>query len=121
MDDKKVITVKPFNVETGATEIFQMVADLHKRHLFADSITQHHALGEAYSAIDETGDKFLEAYMGKYGKPASLAGDNDKAVLSCVAKLTTYRDSLADSALRNILEELIGDLYQVVYKLSRKA
>ena len=99
----------------------------HSVHLNTRSFSKHSALNSFYDEVIELADKFAEAYQGRHGLngPISLMS----------AKKTTNRiecleDALADNvkmryevcdktdtALQNIIDEIVGLYLSTLYKL----
>jgi len=94
------------------------------------SFPRHKATDELVGKLDENIDKFVEVYMGKYGRP-NLSGrtgiikirnfhDKEAPALlnSAIDWLTNKLPKLlksTDSDLLNIRDEIIGDLNQTLY------
>jgi hypothetical protein len=100
----------------------------HFLHLQTASYASHKALGHYYENIVELADKYAEAYQGHYGIiPLSDYPDGFK-VQSNAAK---YADSLLsfvkgirgdlpkDTDLQNIVDEIVGEIASLSYKLDR--
>lgn len=100
----------------------------HYLHLQTASYAQHKALGHYYEAIIDLADKYAEAYQGHYGIiPLSDYPDGFK-VQTNAAK---YADSLLnfvkgirgdlpkDTDLQNIVDEIVGEIASLSYKLDR--
>lgn len=97
------------------------------------SYAQHKALGKSYETLDELFDKFVETYYGKYGKTLqakiynfeadALTSDTDvkKAIANKKRSLISYlrNDVLseADEDLKNIVDEIEGELNHLQYLL----
>jgi hypothetical protein len=100
----------------------------HFLHLQTASYASHKALGHYYENIVDLADKYAEAYQGHYGIiPLSDYPDGFK-VQSNAAK---YADSLLsfvkgirgdlpkDTDLQNIVDEIVGEIASLSYKLDR--
>jgi hypothetical protein len=100
-------------------------------HWQTHSYARHKATDEAVESLDKNIDRFVEVYIGKYGRP-KLAGKNatfhlenltDKKavefVKECIKVLKTalVKDLTAesDSDLFNIRDEMLSDLNQLLY------
>lgn len=99
----------------------------HSAHLKSESYSQHVALGAFYEAIIELADKFAEAYMGRTGKiigdiPKMEApkGDILKTLKVILEVIEESRDFVKkeDSALNNIIDEIVAEFLSVIYKLT---
>jgi len=100
----------------------------HFLHLQTASYAAHKALGHYYENIVDLADKYAEAYQGHYGIiPLSDYPDGFK-VQPNAAK---YADSLLtfvkgirtelpkDTDLQNIIDEIVGEIAALSYKLER--
>jgi hypothetical protein len=100
----------------------------HFLHLQTASYASHKALGHYYENIVDLADKYAEAYQGHYGIiPLSDYPDGFK-VQTNAAK---YADSLLsfvkgirgdlpkDTDLQNIVDEIVGEIASLSYKLDR--
>jgi hypothetical protein len=100
----------------------------HFLHLQTASYAAHKALGHYYENIVDLADKYAEAYQGHYGIiPLSDYPDGFK-VQTNAAK---YADSLLsfvkgirgdlpkDTDLQNIVDEIVGEIASLSYKLDR--
>ena len=100
----------------------------HFLHLQTASFAAHEALGKYYAAIIDLADKYAEAYQGHYGIiPLSDYPDGYKVQRDAVAYanslLTFVRgirgDLPKDSDLQNIIDEIVGEIAALSYKLER--
>ena len=48
---------------------FEMLINVKFAHLMTKSFAKHKATDELYEELNELHDKFLEVYLGKYGRP----------------------------------------------------
>ena len=100
----------------------------HFLHLQTASFAAHEALGKYYAAIVDLADKWAEAYQGHYGIiPLSEYPDGFKVQRDA----SKYADSLLtfvkdirkdlpkDSDLQNIVDEIVGEIAALSYKLDR--
>ena len=100
----------------------------HFLHLQTASYAAHKALGHYYENIVDLADKYAEAYQGHYGIiPLSDYPDGFK-VQTNGAK---YADGLLtfvkgirgdlpkDTDLQNIIDEIVGEIASLSYKLER--
>lgn len=97
----------------------------HRAHLNTESYAQHMALGSFYDSIIELADKFAEAWMGRNKKkigniPFMKAPDSDilKQMEVMLEIVEESRDFCKDdSALENIIDEIVGEFLSTIYKL----
>jgi hypothetical protein len=95
-------------------------------HVFA----RHKATDDVISALDESIDKYVEIYMGKYGRPKVSTGTNtvriqnmnEKSAVKFIKTCITYlegplvrRLKPSDTDLVNIRDEMLGELNQLLY------
>jgi len=108
-------------------ELFLARDVTHSVHLNTRSFSKHMALNTFYDEVIELADKFAEAYQGRHG----LIGP----ITLCNARKTTnvtefLEDSLktiegmryevvekTDTALQNIIDEIVGLYLSTLYKL----
>jgi hypothetical protein len=91
---------------------------------------RHVATDSAVDKLDELIDKYVEVYMGKYGRPNITKTTNmiqvknmaDKSAVKfikdCIAHLTgpfTKSLKVTDTDLLNIKDEMLGELNQLLY------
>ena len=99
----------------------------HSVHLTTRSFAKHSALNEFYDEIVELADKFAEAYQGRHGLIGPISLMSAKKTTNIVEFL---EDSLADvekmrfevcektdTALQNIIDEIVGLYLSTLYKL----
>jgi DNA-binding ferritin-like protein len=99
-------------------------------HWNTKSYPRHKATDEFVDNIDKLTDKFVEVYMGKYGRPNITKTTNtiqvrnmaDKSAMKfikdCIAHLTgpfTKSLKVTDTDLLNIRDEILGELNQLLY------
>jgi len=92
--------------------------------------SRHKATDQVLDELDTNIDKYVEVYMGKYGRPKMTARNNTiklvnlsepsvvKFVKQCITYLTkTLPQELSesDTDLFNIRDEMKGDLDQLLY------
>lgn len=104
-------------------------------HWQTRSYAKHNAYGGIYDAFADISDKFIEVYMGKYGRIA-LEGASDTIQLSNIGEinmdefLETVTDFLLslnnslnsqrDSDLLNLRDELLSEVNKLKYLLTLK-
>ena len=100
----------------------------HFLHLQTASYAAHKALGHYYENIVELADKYAEAYQGHYGiipltdYPDGFKVQKDAAEYanSLLTFVKGIRDDLPkDTDLQNIIDEIVGEISALVYKLER--
>lgn len=98
----------------------------HRAHLKTQSYSEHMALGDFYESIIELADKLVEAYQGRYQiidipYMKGEEGSDPIEVLSRHLKLveSVRYDSIPkeDTALQNIVDEVVGQYLSTLYKL----
>ena len=104
------------------TKIFKERNNSHARHWSTNSYAQHQALGEFYESIIETLDKYIEAYIGTFGKLEDIPDDVDnigQVLRDNLIWLNENRSELSKEvpALENILDELAGLHMTTLFKL----
>jgi chloramphenicol O-acetyltransferase len=99
----------------------------HSVHLNTRSFSKHMALNSFYDEVIELADKFTEAYQGRHGLVGPISLMSAKKTTNIVEFL---EDSLADiekmryevcektdTALQNIIDEIVGLYLSTLYKL----
>ena len=99
----------------------------HSVHLATRSFAKHSALNEFYDGIVDLADKFAEAYQGRHGLIGPITLMSAKKTGNIIEFL---EDSLkdvedmrykvcdkSDSALQNIIDEIVGQYLASLYKL----
>ena len=99
----------------------------HSAHLNTRSYAKHVALNEFYDGIIDLADKFAEAYQGRHGLigPISLmsATKNGNIVEFLEQSLSEIEDNRykvcdkTDTAIQNIIDEIVGLYLSTLYKL----
>ena len=99
----------------------------HSVHLNTRSFSKHKALGGFYDNVIDLADKFAEAYQGRHG----LIGPISLHSARKTSNITEFlEDSLkeiedmrykvcdkSDTALQNIIDEIVGLYLTTLYKL----
>ena len=99
----------------------------HSAHLNTRSYAKHMALNEFYDSIIDLADKFAEAYQGRHGLIGPITLMSAKKTGNIIEFL---EDSLkdvedmrykvcdkSDTALQNIIDEIVGQYLSSLYKL----
>lgn len=100
----------------------------HFLHLQTASYAAHKALGHYYENIVDLTDKYAEAYQGHYGiiplddypdgfKVQKDAADYANSLLKFVNSMR--KDLPKDSDLQNVIDEIVGEISALIYKLER--
>lgn len=122
--------------ETGTTDasraaeffkaLLDAVTSAHLLHLQSRSFSQHTALGDFYSELEELADGLIESYQGKYGivtdYPQGPSMPNNDPI-SFMTKLSDYvrntRAAVAsDSELQNDIDTVQSLIDSTLYKLT---
>lgn len=99
----------------------------HSVHLNTRSFSKHSALNEFYDNIVELADKFAEAYQGRHGLIGPITLMSAKKTgniiefledsLNDVEKMRYEVCEKTDTALQNIIDEIVGQYLSSLYKL----
>lgn len=99
----------------------------HREHLKTRSYAMHKALGKFYEEVIELADDFAEAYQGKYNALLEIPlldntskGEIADTLESHVNWITEHRADICprtETAIHNIIDEIIGLYYSTLYKL----
>lgn len=122
--------------ETGTTdpakaaEFFKTLLDAvttsHLLHLQSRSFSQHSALGDFYSELEDLADGLIESYQGKYGivtdYPVGPSFPNNDPI-SFMTKVSDYvRNTRAgvasDSEIQNDIDTIQSLIDSTLYKLT---
>lgn len=104
------------------TKIFTERNNSHASHWSTNSYAQHQALGEFYENVIEILDRYVESYMGTFGRIENIPDDVDnisQVVRDNLIFLNENRSELSKEvpALENILDELAGLHMTTLFKL----
>lgn len=99
----------------------------HREHLKTRSYAQHKALGHFYDKIIDLADDFAEAYQGKYNKLLDIPFLDDQSKSAIAETLESHVNWInqnradicpkAETAIHNIIDEIVGLYYSTLYKL----
>lgn len=99
----------------------------HSVHLNTRSFAKHMALNEFYDAIVDLADKFAEAYQGRHGMIGPITLMSAKKTGNILEFLQDSLDDIekmryevcdkTDTALQNIIDEIVGQYLSTLYKL----
>ena len=108
-------------------ELFLARDVAHSVHLNTRSYSKHKALGHFYKDLIELADKFAEAYQGRHGLigPISLmsAKKNGNIIefleqsLKDIEGMRYEVVEKTDTAIQNIIDEIVGLYLSTLYKL----
>jgi DNA-binding ferritin-like protein len=115
---------------------FAMRDQIKLYHWQTRSYSRHKATDEVLERLDTNIDKFVEVYMGKYGRPIMkgkmtttiVQNLNESQIVSfvkrCIEELINETvqdlDKSRDTDLINIRDEMLADLNQLLYLFTLK-
>lgn len=116
---------------------FTMRDQIKLHHWQTESYSCHKATDETIEKLDKLTDRYVEVYMGKYGRPKMTSANNtvrvtnmseptfERLIKSCIEyvinELVPNKGSKAkDSDLTTIRDEILAELNQLLYLLSLK-
>jgi hypothetical protein len=109
---------------------FSMREQIKVYHWQTYMFARHKATDEVIEALDGSIDKYVEVYMGKYGRPKVTSSTNtikiqnmaDKTAAKFIKVCITYlqgplvkRLKPSDTDLINIRDEMLSELNQLLY------
>jgi hypothetical protein len=115
---------------TDVNFFFQMREQIKLYHWQTKMYSRHKATDSVIDSLDENIDKYVEVYMGKYGRPKMTSRNNTikvqnltetnivKFIRQCIAVLnTTLIKNLKpfDTDLLSIRDDMLADLNQLLY------
>lgn len=115
------------NVQTFIALLFLSRDAAHKAHLNASTYSEHVALGEFYDELIDIADNFAEAWMGRHlekiGDMPTLPnqkGDILATLKRHLSVIENTRDFVPkeDTALNNIIDEIVALYLSTLYKLT---
>ena len=99
----------------------------HSVHLNTRSFAKHMALQGFYDGIVDLADKFAEAYKGRHGLIGGISLQTAKKTTNVVEFLENQLEEIEgcrydvvsdkDTALQNIIDEIVGQYLSTLYKL----
>jgi hypothetical protein len=99
----------------------------HSVHLNTRSFSKHSALASFYDEIVDLADSFAEAYQGRHGLIGPISLMSAKKTTNVVEFLQGQLEEIesarydvcdkTDSAIQNIIDEIIGLYLSTLYKL----
>lgn len=115
---------------TDVNFFFSMREQIKLYHWQTHSFARHKATDEVLEALDGSIDKYVEVYMGKYGRPKVTGSTStvrvknmtEKAATGFIKSCITYlegplvkRLKPSDTDLVNIRDEMLAELNQLLY------
>lgn len=111
--------------------LLEMVNQFRVYHWMTKSYAKHQAFGGLYDSMSDLTDKFMEVFMGKYGRPTDESGtlslslkfnDEMDCLNQCSAflqvALTNLLDGGRDTDLLNIRDEMVAEINRAQYLLT---
>ena len=99
----------------------------HSVHLNTRSFSKHMALNTFYDEIIDLADKFAEAYQGRHGLIGPISLMSASKTSNILAFMQDQVDEIekiryevcdkAETALQNIIDEIVGLYLSTIYKL----
>ena len=99
----------------------------HSVHLNTRSFAKHSALNGFYDGIVDLADKFAEAYQGRHGLIGPISLMSAKKTGNIIEFLEDQLDEIdkcryeicdkSETALQNIIDEIVGLYLSTLYKL----
>ena len=112
------------NVNEFCAKLFEIEVISHIAHLQTTSFSKHVCLDQLYKDIVGHRDSFIESYQGKYGIITNYSKIEIKEGLdmvtyirTCISEFETYRLTLEDGYLQQIIDDIIELLASTNYKL----
>ena len=114
---------------------FSMREQIKLYHWQTETFARHKATDEVIEALDGSIDKYVEIYMGKYGRPKITSSTNTvrvqnmadktatKFIKTCIAYLEgplVKRLKPVDTDLVNIRDEMLAELNKILYLYTLK-
>ena len=109
---------------------FTMREQIKLYHWQTKSYSRHKATDNVIDSLDEHIDKYVEIYMGKYGRPRmnsktntiKVANLTEKNIIQFIKHCITALQNVvvkhlkpSDTDLFNLRDEMMGDLNQLLY------
>jgi len=109
---------------------FSMREQIKLYHWQTNQFARHKATDEVLEALDGSVDKYVEIYMGKYGRPKITSSTNtvrvqnmaDKTAAKFIKMCIVYlqgplvkRLKPTDTDLVNVRDEMLGELNKLLY------
>ena len=108
-------------------ELFLARDVTHSVHLNTRSFSKHMALNAFYDGIIDLADKFAEAYQGRHGLIGPIGLQSARKTTNVLDFLQDSLETIekaryevcekTDTALQNIIDEIVGLYLSTLYKL----
>ena len=112
------------NVSEFIAQLLHSSTVTHFMHFSTNSFSEHMALGEYYAEIVDLTDQYAEAYMGVYGQIKKFPADfhSSDQPLEYMVGIKGFVDESRkvlpqDTALQNIIDEIVDLISTTIYKL----
>ena len=122
-----MLSLQEYKQSKGAVGLVQKMFEArqvaHNLHLKTNSFAGHEALVGFYDELLGKVDDFVETYQGQYGImedcefQVKSVDDPVQYLEDCAKLFAVGRDSLKDSHLKNIMDEVVSLTYRTLYKL----
>jgi hypothetical protein len=99
----------------------------HSTHLNTRSFSKHMALNTFYDEIIDLADSFAEAYQGRHGLMGQIVTPPNKKAANIIEFLQGQLDEIekmryevcdkSDTAIQNIIDEIVALYLSTLYKL----
>jgi len=99
----------------------------HSVHLNTRSFSKHMALNTFYDSVIDLADSFAEAYQGRHGLMGQIAVPANKKAANIIEFLQSQLDEIekcryevcdkSDTAIQNIIDEIVALYLSTLYKL----
>lgn len=111
------------------TFFFELSNNTKLYHWMTASFARHKASDELFASITELSDRFMETFMGKYGRPKQATATTlalkcftDKSIVQYLKNCIAYLEgdfakplNKEDTDLINIRDEILGKIKQTLY------
>ena len=104
--------------------LFELQYVAHVAHLQTTSYARHIALNELYTGTIDGLDALAEAWQGEYGIVSGYSTltsregtDIVKYITECCSKLETFKKTLSEGYLQQLIDNLLELFYTTKYKL----
>jgi hypothetical protein len=116
-------------------QIFDFLNHLKLYHWMTTSYSRHKAADECFTLIQSLSDKFVETFIGKYGRTKLVSSSflpkieivryTDSNIRDLFVDYIQFLrklklDPKSDSDLLNIVDEMVGSLNQTLYLFTLK-
>lgn len=122
-----MLTLQEYKQSKGVSGLVQKMFEArqvaHNLHLKTKSYAEHKALNGFYDELLAKIDDFVETYQGQYGIlkdcefQVKSVDDAVEYLEDCAKLFAVGRDSLKDSHLKNVMDEVIALTYKTLYKI----